>query len=90
MVIARKSLIRDGEIGTYHVISRCVRRSWLCGVDPYSGKDYSHRKEWVRNRLKVLSEQFSSKYVVTRSWIRTHMGYCATDQIFLKPGYQMR
>ena len=59
MVVARKFLIRDGEIGTYHVISRCVRRSWLCGVDPYSGMDYSHRKEWVRRRLKLLSELLS-------------------------------
>ena len=33
----------------------CVRRSWLCGVDPYNGKDYSHLKQWVRERLGNLS-----------------------------------
>jgi len=39
----------------FHCISRCVRRSWLCGVDPYNHKDYSHRKQWVRDRLQELA-----------------------------------
>ena len=23
-----------------------LRRAYLCGVDSYTGQDYSHRKEW--------------------------------------------
>ena len=35
--------------------SRCVRQAFLCGWDPSAGKDYSHRKTWVRDRLKQLA-----------------------------------
>ena len=43
----------------YHVIARCVRRAWLCGYDAYAGKDYSHRKHWVMQRLRILAEIFA-------------------------------
>lgn len=43
----------------YHCISRCVRRAFLCGNDPYSGKCYEHRKDWVEARLMELAEIFA-------------------------------
>ncbi|WP_407820410.1 Type I secretion system protein TolC [Shewanella algae] len=41
----------------YHCISRCVRRTFLCGVDDYSGKSYEHRRDWVESRLLELAAQ---------------------------------
>ncbi len=55
MTVARSSIVPESGVGVFHCISRCVRRSWLCGVDPYNGKDYSHRKQWVRDRLEQLA-----------------------------------
>jgi hypothetical protein len=43
----------------YHVTARCVRRAWLWGVDEYAGKDYSHRKNWVLDRLAQLCAVFA-------------------------------
>jgi hypothetical protein len=42
-----------------HVFNRCVRRAFLCGVDSVSGRDYSHRKDWIRQRLEFLTGIFA-------------------------------
>jgi hypothetical protein len=55
MTYARKSLVSL----QYHVVARCVRRAWLCGVDGYAGRDYSHRKQWVLERLTYLSGTYA-------------------------------
>ena len=43
----------------YHCVSRCVRRAFLCGTDPYTGENFDHRKEWFRARLKLAAEVFA-------------------------------
>ena len=40
MTLPRKQLVAVEDTPYYHVVSRCVRRSYLCGIDAYSGKDY--------------------------------------------------
>lgn len=59
MTYARKSLISLQDTPYYHVVSRCVRRAWLWGFDRYAGRDYSHRKHWVLERLQELTESFA-------------------------------
>ena len=59
MTTARKSLVSLQETPYYHCVARCVRRAWLCGKDEYAGKDYSHRKVWVKDRLKELGKVFA-------------------------------
>jgi len=56
--LPRKELIAEDEVGLYHCVQRCVRRAWLCGEDPLTGKDYEHRKLWIRKRLEFLAGQF--------------------------------
>jgi hypothetical protein len=40
MTLPRKQLVAVEDTPDYHVVSRCVRRSYLCGIDAYSDKDY--------------------------------------------------
>ena len=56
---ARKSLISLDDTTYYHCICRCVRRAFLWGTDHFSGKDYSHRKQWVVERLNELTGIFA-------------------------------
>ena len=55
----RHSLVSLHDTPYYHVIARCVRRAWLWGFDEYAGRDYSHRKQWVIERLQFLSSVFA-------------------------------
>ena len=59
MTYARKTLVSLNETPYYHVVARCVRRAWLWGFDEYAGRDYSHRKEWVLERLAQLTSIFT-------------------------------
>ena len=59
----RRDLVDDGEVGFYHCVARCVRRAFLCGLDPLSGKDFDHRKNWIRNRLEMLAGCFAVEVV---------------------------
>ena len=59
MALARSIFVSDNTSGAYHCVSRCVRRAWLCGVDHYSGIDYSYRKAYVEQRLQEVAACFS-------------------------------
>ena len=45
----RSEICASDEVQVFHLINRCVRRTYLCGREKRSGKDYSHRKEWIRD-----------------------------------------
>jgi len=59
MTQARKHIVSIDHPGTYHCVSRCVRRSWLCGWDKYLEKSFEHRKPWVERRVAELAEVFA-------------------------------
>lgn len=55
----RREVFDPDTVGVYHCFNRIVRRSFLCGVDPHTGKDYSHRRDWLYQRLKYLAHYFA-------------------------------
>ena len=59
MTLPRNQLVAVEDTPYYHVVSRCVRRSYLCGIDAHSGKDYEHRRQWIENRIRILSSLFA-------------------------------
>ena len=56
---ARSQQVSLSETPYYHCISRCVRRAYLCGDDPVSGRNFDHRKQWLVIRIKELAARFA-------------------------------
>ena len=59
MTKARSTLVSLSDTQWYHVVSRCVRRAFLCGDDAHSGNNYDHRRGWIVERIKQLAGVFA-------------------------------
>jgi REP element-mobilizing transposase RayT len=59
MTQARSTQVSLQDTEYYHCISRCVRRAFLCGEDKYSGKNFEHRRVWLVERIRLLSQVFA-------------------------------
>jgi hypothetical protein len=57
--LARGEYLDPNAIQIVHAMSRCVRRAFLCGEDPYSGKSYEHRRQWIRDRIEFLASAYA-------------------------------
>jgi len=59
MTRPRSSLISLSDTPWYHVVSRCVRRAYLCGEDYFTGKNFDHRRGWIEIRIRELASVFA-------------------------------
>ena len=59
MTAARNTLINLADTPYYHCVARCVRRAYLCGIDPLTGENHEHRREWLVSKIKSLFTIFS-------------------------------
>jgi REP element-mobilizing transposase RayT len=55
-----------------HCIQRCVRRAFLAGLDPLTGRDYTPRREWIRSRMECLASVFGID-VLTYAILSNHL-----------------
>ena len=46
-------MFAPSEIAIVHVMNRVVRRCFLFGDDPISGKNFDHRNVWIEDQLRL-------------------------------------
>jgi len=56
--LARCETLDPSEVSVAHVFTRVVRRCFLLGDDPVSGKNFDHRKVWIEQYLQHFSACF--------------------------------
>ena len=86
MTRPRSEIVDRENGGIYHLGSRCVRRALLCGKDPVSNRDFSHRRVWVEDRLLELAELFTvhvCSYAVMSNHYHITANYTPQDRFEL-------
>ncbi|MEP3826810.1 MAG: hypothetical protein ABJM47_01875, partial [Lentilitoribacter sp.] len=79
---SRQSQISLIDTPYYHCVSRCVRRTFLCGMDKFTGQSYEHRRRWVEERLLFLASVFAidiCAYAVMSN--HTHVVLCVDKSL---------
>ncbi len=54
----RSDTFHHSNVAIAHCVQRCVRRAFLAGDDPVSGKSFEYRRDWIRKRLELLASVF--------------------------------
>ncbi len=57
--MSRAEVFDPQEVAIGHVFSRVVRRCFLLGDDPVSGKNFDHRKVWIESYLQQFAASFA-------------------------------
>ena len=55
MTTPRRLLVDPVNACDYHLAARCVQQAFLFGRDPATGRDGSHRKQWLVDHIRVLA-----------------------------------
>ncbi len=76
MTMPRRRIVPQENDCTLHLISRCVRRAFLCGEDVDLGR-LDHRKVWIENRLAQLTQWFGVE-VLTYAFMSNHFHLIVT------------
>lgn len=58
MRLSRAEIFDPSEIVAVHTTARVVRRCFLMGDDPVSGRNFDHRKRWIEEKLRLLAANF--------------------------------
>ena len=53
--LARAEVFDPSEVAMVHVMARVVRRCFLLGTDPVTGKNHDHRKIWIEDQLSHVA-----------------------------------
>jgi hypothetical protein len=56
----RCQLVVAGASGNFHCVTRCVRRAFLCGEDAFTGRCFSHRKDWIESERQLKAGRRSA------------------------------
>jgi hypothetical protein len=56
--LSRVELFSPDELAIVHVMNRVVRRCFLLGDDPISGKNFDHRKVWIEEEMRLQAAHF--------------------------------
>lgn len=86
MTRPRSELVDRENGGFYHLGARCVRRAMLCGEDPVSKRDFSHRRAWIENLMLELAEVFTvhvTEYAVMSNHYHITVDYCPRERFEL-------
>ena len=57
--LARGKSLDPLQVQIVHASHRCVRRAFLCGKDPLTGRNFEYRRLWIRKRLELLASVFA-------------------------------
>ncbi len=56
--MSRAEVLDPQEVAIAHVFTRTVRRCFLFGQDPLTGKNFDHRKAWIEDHLRNFAASF--------------------------------
>ena len=70
--LPRNEQFDPNSVCIVHICQRCVRRAFLAGEDAFSGKNYGHRREWIRCRMERLASVFGVD-VLTYAILSNHL-----------------
>ena len=87
MATPRRRLMNPALSEVFHCTSRCVRRAFLCGWDPASGRDFEHRRLWIDERISELALYFGIS-VISSSVMSNHFHVVPLSRRHPRPAAQ--